>query len=61
MKKPRRQVTLTLDEGDEIIEKEVKKFGGRAGHIIVSEKHIGKKALIILTDEIKTERENHNK
>ncbi|MBU0894564.1 MAG: DUF2080 family transposase-associated protein [Nanoarchaeota archaeon] len=48
----RKVITIVLDEGDEVVEKEVKKFGGKAGHIIVPEKHIGKKAFVVLTDKI---------
>ena len=47
---------IELDEDDEMIQREVKKFGGNAGHIILPAKHVGKKALIILTDEIKEDK-----
>jgi len=51
-KTPKRQIVLTLDEGDEIIEREIKKFGGNAGHVILPSKHIGKKALIVVAEKI---------
>lgn len=41
-----RKIELELKEGDEVIEREIKKFGN-SGHIIVPDKHIGKKAKII--------------
>jgi putative transposon-encoded protein len=52
-----KEIILKLEEGDEVIEREVKKFGGNAGHIIIPAKHVGKKAFIVLTDEIKEQKE----
>lgn len=44
------KVTIEINEDDELLNKEVKKFGGNSGHIIVSPKHIGKKAIVITND-----------
>jgi putative transposon-encoded protein len=52
IKKIRMSFNIDLDEGNEVIEREVKKFGN-ASHIILPQKHEGKKAFIIVTDEIK--------
>lgn len=51
MEKKARMISFELDEGDEIIERDIKKFGN-AGHIILPSKHIGKKAFIVVTDRI---------
>lgn len=47
------KIKLELDKGDEIIERDVKKFGGNASHIILPAKYVGKKAFIIVTKKIK--------
>lgn len=43
----KRKITIELNTDDEIIEREVKKFGN-ASHIILPQKHEGKKATIII-------------
>ncbi len=48
-KQKSRDITIRLDSTDELLKREVKKFGGNAGHIILPSKHIGKYALIILS------------
>ena len=48
----RLRITIDLDEGDEIIEREIKNFGGTASHVILPAKYIGKKAFIIATKKI---------
>jgi putative transposon-encoded protein len=40
---------LIVNEGDEMIERDIKKFGN-ASHIILPQKHIGKKATIIIAE-----------
>lgn len=45
------KVIIELNNDDELLSKEVKKFGGNSGHIIVSPKHIGKKAIIITSEK----------
>lgn len=45
----KKEIKIVLEDTDEIIEREVKKFGGNAGHFIVPNKHIGKMAKIIFT------------
>lgn len=47
------KIQVELETGDEIIEREVKKFGGNAGHIIVPAKHKGSKATIIINHKKK--------
>lgn len=42
----KRKLEFELKEGEEIIEREVKKFGN-SGHVIVPEKYVGNKAKII--------------
>lgn len=45
----KKTIQVKLEEGDEVIEREVKKFGN-GSHIILPQKHgEGKKAIIILT------------
>lgn len=51
-------VTMVLDKGDEIIEREAKKFGGNASHVILPAKHRGKKVMIICANKFKMEIEN---
>jgi len=46
-------VTILLDEGDEIIEREVKNFGGNASHVILPAKHRNKKVIIICVNKFK--------
>lgn len=64
-KPPKRIITIELEEDDEVINRDVKKFGGKAGHIILPVKHIGKNALIILAgkegDEFVEENKKHDK
>lgn len=43
---------IELKETDEVLDREVKKFGNTA-HIIVPEKHIGKNAKVILSSKKK--------
>ena len=50
--KQKSKVTIFLEQDDEIIEKEIKKFGNKAAHLILPEKHIGKKALIIIGNSV---------
>ncbi|MBT4165795.1 DUF2080 family transposase-associated protein [archaeon] len=45
---------VSLDEGDEMIERDIRKFGN-ASHVILPQKHEGKKAIIIITEEIRDE------
>ena len=44
-------ITILLDEGDEIIEREAKNFGGNASHVILPAKHRGKKVIIVCANE----------
>jgi len=53
--------TLFLDEGDEIIEREAKNFGGNASHVILPSKHRGKKVMIICANKFKMKIENDKK
>jgi putative transposon-encoded protein len=41
------KIELILEEGNEIIERDIKKFGN-ASHIILPQKQAGKKAFIII-------------
>lgn len=50
-KQKNRDVTLRLYPDDEVLQREVKKFGGNASHIILPSKHVGKFALIVLSKE----------
>ncbi len=47
MGKQKRKIEIELDEDDEIIQREIKAFGN-ASHIILPQKHKGKKATVIL-------------
>jgi len=47
-----KKITIELEDGDEVIEREIKKFGGNAGHIILPSKHVGKKAFIVVAEKI---------
>lgn len=47
-------IKIGLDEGDEVIERKVVEFGN-SSHIILPKKYKGKKAMIIVTDEIRDE------
>jgi len=44
---PKRKIQIELQETDEVIEREAKKFGGNASHVILPSKHKGKKVLVI--------------
>jgi len=46
---------IMLEEGDEIIERDIKNFGGNASHIILPAKHRDKKAFIIISKKIEGE------
>ena len=45
------QIKLRGIDAEEVLEREVKKFGG-SSHIILPQKHEGKTAIVIITDEI---------
>lgn len=47
VKQKPRKVEVELNDDDEIIQREVKEFGN-ASHIILPQKHKGKKATIII-------------
>jgi len=47
VKQKPRKIEIELNTDDEIIQREVKKFGN-ASHIILPQKHEGKKATIII-------------
>ncbi len=47
VKQKLRKLEVELDEDDEIIQREVKDFGN-ASHIVLPQKHRGKKATIII-------------
>ena len=53
-------LTFSLDEGAEVIDREVKPFGN-SGHIIIPDKHIGKKVTIICAKKFKTRIEDDKK
>ena len=48
----KRKLELEMKDGDEVIEREAKKFGN-SGHIIVPEKHIGKNVKVICQGKFK--------
>ncbi len=48
MKNKTRKLEVELNEDDEIIQREVKVFGN-ASHLILPQKHKGKKATIIIS------------
>ena len=54
-------VTILLDEGDEIIEREAKNFGGNASHVILPAKHRNKKVVIICANKFKMAIEDDKK
>ena len=54
-------VTLLLDEGDEIIEREAKNFGGNASHVILPAKHRNKKVMIICANKFRYKIKNGKK
>jgi len=43
---------VTLKEGDEILHREAKNFGGNASHIILPAKHRNKKVVIVCAEEV---------
>lgn len=49
----KRKLIVELKDSDEIIEREAKKFGGNASHVILPPSHIGKKVMIVCSKDIK--------
>jgi len=53
----RKQDTIEMLMGlDEVLEKEIKKFGLSSGHIIVHKKHVGKVAKILVKKNLEEDR-----
>ncbi len=48
----KKKIKIDLEQSDEVLEREAKKFGGNASHVILPAKHKGKKITIITSKKM---------
>ena len=54
----KKKIQIDLEKTDEVLEREAKKFGGNASHVILPAKHRGKDVTIITSEKKDKEKED---
>ena len=47
----KKKIEIKLEKSDEVLEREAKKFGGKASHVILPAKHTGKNITVITSEK----------